>query len=429
MPKVQILSKNSPILQEKMICVYCQTTFTLGDRVVACPACQSNHHERCWHEATNQCAVFGCNGTGPVETLTPESVLDDSTRVILGQSVELSGMPLAQRVQNILAHTVSVNFSETTIHVPFRLLLALGITTIGAISLFSIYNNPIPGAILGAFISTQTGLWTGQRPQSWRESLVAVVTTLIMTVLGFIVGQLFWFLLIGSPLRLINGVYLHILYELFITVYTVSSAAFGSSKRFFEDALTTFESSAENTEVIQFTDEDVQITDPNRETESPQSSTAQPVISLEPSDVGLLMGELQVDTLYQRALSALETGNWRTALSLLDQVIAREPKYGDTARYLLRAITSDDTASFQIRHTKRVFTKEYKQFTSFFKRCPACNTHNWVHPIFNCDGSRYSKLGLRLEELAPGAYVQCKTCHKRVPVYGTEISVLIFYTP
>lgn len=46
---------------EEHVCPYCKTHFKQGDVVVACPHCQTLHHEACW-EKNQKCANPECLG-------------------------------------------------------------------------------------------------------------------------------------------------------------------------------------------------------------------------------------------------------------------------------------------------------------------------------------------------------------------------------
>jgi tetratricopeptide (TPR) repeat protein len=65
------------------------------------------------------------------------------------------------------------------------------------------------------------------------------------------------------------------------------------------------------------------------------------------SDLERLKREVHLADIYQRALGALYSGDRQTAQTLLAQVVAQEPGYEDTTRYLHLAVTSVDVAHLQ----------------------------------------------------------------------------------
>lgn len=79
MPDVVILSKSSPIFNENPRCAYCQTVFRPGDRVVRCPNCQTAHHEQCWGDSGNACAVFNCPGAGSIASSSDRLEVEEAT--------------------------------------------------------------------------------------------------------------------------------------------------------------------------------------------------------------------------------------------------------------------------------------------------------------------------------------------------------------
>lgn len=78
MSDVIILSKSSSVFRESPQCAYCHSVFTPGDRVVRCSSCHTAHHEQCWIERGNACAVLGCASV----RLTPSDAMTETTPII-----------------------------------------------------------------------------------------------------------------------------------------------------------------------------------------------------------------------------------------------------------------------------------------------------------------------------------------------------------
>jgi tetratricopeptide (TPR) repeat protein len=67
------------------------------------------------------------------------------------------------------------------------------------------------------------------------------------------------------------------------------------------------------------------------------------------SDLERLERQTDLADLYQRALGALQSGDRRTAQTLLAQVVSLEPEYEDATRYLHLAVTGVDVADLQAK--------------------------------------------------------------------------------
>lgn len=55
--RTEVLTGDSSAVIETAVCGFCQCDFAPNDTVVYCPACDSPHHQECWHDNHESCAA------------------------------------------------------------------------------------------------------------------------------------------------------------------------------------------------------------------------------------------------------------------------------------------------------------------------------------------------------------------------------------